>query len=174
MMRTALIGGSGFIGQWILRSAPEAERFVVVDRAPPPEDTPAQVEYRQADVLAESVESLLDEVDSVVLLAAVRPKARWYDEAARDYATNVSIATRTFDACYRRGITNVVFTSTISVYGEQNRVPFDEHQVPQPGSYYGLAKVASERVAQYLNRDRSMGIKCLRPVSYTHLRAHET
>jgi len=161
-MRIALIGGSGFIGGWLVRCGRPEDRFIIVDRVAPPNDIAGRVEFRPADLLGRVSDEELAGVEGVVLLAARRPPARWYPEAAEDYLANIRIAANALEACRRRDITNVVFTSTISVYGRGNRVPFDEAEPARPNGYYGLSKVAVEQLADCLSREQGLAVKCLR------------
>lgn len=167
-MRIALVGGSGFVGSWLVRCSSSEDRFIIVDQNPPPSDIAQQVEYRPADLLAAAnstssdLSNQLCGAEAVVLLAVRRPPAKWYSEAPRDYLDNLRMAVNVMEACRQKKIENVVFTSSISVYGLRNRVPYDEAEPPQPDSYYGLSKVAAEQLALFLNREKNMAIKCLR------------
>ncbi len=167
-MKIALVGGSGFIGSWLVRCSNPEDSFIIVDQNPPPADIAQQVEYRPVDLLAavnapfSDLSNQLRGAEAVVLLAARRPPAKWYPEAPRDYLDNLRMAVNVMESCRQQGIDNVVFTSTISVYGHHNRVPYDETDPPQPDSYYGLSKVAAEQLALFLNREKNMAIKCLR------------
>lgn len=159
-MKIALIGGSGFIGSWLVRCGRPLDKYVVVDQFAPPPDVAAEV--READLLNDDISGLLADAEGAVLLAARRPPARWYPEASRDYLDNLRIAVNVIEACQRCGIRNVVFTSTISVYGRRNHIPYDEEEPPCPDGYYGLSKMAVEQVASLLNRERGLAVKCLR------------
>jgi UDP-glucuronate 4-epimerase len=67
------------------------------------------------------------------------------------------------EACKEAGIKNVVFASSSSVYGENQRVPFSEHDLDiQPISPYGATKRAGELLCYSYHHLYGMNIACLR------------
>jgi UDP-glucuronate 4-epimerase len=67
------------------------------------------------------------------------------------------------EACKARGIENILFASSSSVYGENQRVPFSEEDLDiQPISPYGATKRAGELLCYSYHHLYGMSIACLR------------
>ena len=97
------------------------------------------------------LESALDGVDGVVLLAALvgDPICRQYPDAAREI--NVGGATNVLDACAAAGVERLVFASTCSNYGlRESGDPANEEDELKPLSIYAETKVEME--AEILSR----------------------
>jgi UDP-glucose 4-epimerase len=150
-LKVLVTGGAGYIGSHIIRHLVEAghsamafdnlyagHRWAVLDAPLVVGDL-----AREADI-----EHVLQECqpDAVIHCAA----HIWVGESVRDpakyYANNTANAIRLFDACARRGIRNVVFSSTAAVYGEPDKPLIDETTPLAPINPYGAAKMMAERV----------------------------
>src|SRR5690606_1764156 len=86
-------------------------------------------EVCQTDYSAASLETAIAGASAIVHLAAERPNASLatFDDF---YRANVLATENLFRACATRGLSNIVFASTGSVYSpHHNQLPFDESQV---------------------------------------------
>jgi nucleoside-diphosphate-sugar epimerase len=113
--KIAVIGGSGFVGNEVLRQlAAMPHKAVNIDRAPPREDHGApwiEADLQDAVAVAKALQGCTD----LIFLAA-----EWRDDVrpiARYYAVNVEGTKNVVAAARENGIANCVFTSTVSVYG---------------------------------------------------------
>jgi len=104
-----------------------------------------------------------NQVDSVVHLAAragVRPsivEPLLYEEV------NIRGTIALLEACKEHKIKNLIFASSSSVYGENQRVPFSEKDLDiQPISPYGATKRAGELLCYSYHHLYRMNIACLR------------
>lgn len=137
----SVVGGAGFIGQRLttkLLSAGNAVRIVDIV-APSRRD----VDYRIADVRnCDDIARAIEGSRLVYNLAAVhrddvKPVSR-YREVNVEGASNIT------SACRILGINNLVFSSSVAVYGSGgNNVP--EEQTPSPSNEYGRSKLEAER-----------------------------
>jgi UDP-glucuronate 4-epimerase len=67
------------------------------------------------------------------------------------------------EACRKHGLHNLIFASSSSVYGENQRVPFSEEDLDiQPISPYGATKRAGELLCYSYHHLHGMNIACLR------------
>lgn len=57
-----------------------------------------------------------------------------------------------FSAAISNGVKKIVFCSSMARYGSQERIPFTEHQTPNPQDPYGIGKLATEKVLEELSR----------------------
>lgn len=103
--------------------------------------------FVRADLRADDLESLLDDVD-VVFHQAAQPGVRlsWSDGFGEYVAHNVLATQRLLEAVHRVSGARVVYASSSSVYGNQPRYPTSEADVPRPYSPYGVTKLAAEHL----------------------------
>jgi GlcNAc-P-P-Und epimerase len=138
--RVAVIGGSGFIGTWLVEALLDQGREVRIIDIEPSERFPELVV--QADVR-----------DRVALLAACRDCDVLYNLAAehrddvrppeRYHQVNVEGALNTCAVAEELGIERIVFTSSVAVYGLPDGEA-DESAPPRPFNDYGRTKLEAE------------------------------
>lgn len=159
-MKVVVIGGSGFIGSRLLEALVERGHEVVnVDRAAPKKTIAPLVE---ADVRSvEQLTTALAGADAVVNLAAehrddVQPLSR-YTEVNVDGAANVAAAAEA------NGITRIVFTSSVALYGLDKVNPAEDWE-PEPFNEYGRTKMLAEGVfTEWAGRDPKRSLAVIRP-----------
>lgn len=140
MTKILLFGGSGFIGDHLIRELLTENHIVTVaDIAF--RNTPGGVSFIQCDI-REKIE-INEEFDLVINLAAVHrtPGHKSYEY----YETNVLGSINILNWCKQTKITSVFFLSSISVYGPGN-VEKNEDSLLSPQSDYGLSKMIAERI----------------------------
>ncbi|ALK08695.1 NAD-dependent epimerase/dehydratase family protein [Blastochloris viridis] len=142
-----VFGGSGFVGTHLVRhlAADSADDVVSIDLLPPRE-TLAGVDYRIGDVR------------DLAGLDLGRPVARIYNFAAVHttpghpthdyYDTNILGALEVTRFAARSGAREIVFTSSISVYGPSEDTK-TEASPPAPESAYGHSKLIAERLHRH-------------------------
>jgi len=140
-MQIALIGGSGFVGSRLLENEMAKYQVKNFDKQNSklfPEITTI-VDVRDLDGLKESLKS----VDLVILLAAehrddVSPKSLYYD-------INVGGTENVLKAMSENNINEIIFTSSVAVYG-LNKINPNEQHPEDPFNHYGKSKLEAERV----------------------------
>jgi UDP-glucuronate 4-epimerase len=180
MVRKVLVtGGAGFIGSHLVDSLLQDGYDVSVidnfDSFYPREYKERNIEghrglerYRlfEADIrdrqkIMEIFETVQPEV--VVHLAAkagVRPSLR---NAVEYFDVNVMGTTHLLDAAVQSGVKKFVFGSSSSVYGLNQKVPFNEGDPTlQPASPYAASKVAGEALCYSYNNCYKLPIVALR------------
>jgi nucleoside-diphosphate-sugar epimerase len=140
MKQTALIGASGFIGTRLIDLLGK-ENCYNIDKKP-------SEKYNDITTIQDIREKNLEHIfsnstETVVLLAAehrddVSPISLYYD-------VNVKGTRNVLDAMDRRGITNIIFISSVAVYGLNKKSP-DEQFPPDPFSHYGKSKWQAENI----------------------------
>jgi UDP-glucose 4-epimerase len=161
-MKIAITGGSGFIGTWLIREYGDTYDFYVLGRKPDTHELRVAgraVPYLHTDYSVGNLQKQLSSADAVVHMAARRYGT---NEQFSDYLPNISIGSNVFDACRAAGITNVVHLSSRSVYNNLLPTPWREEMRTVPSSYYGIAKLALETLAEHQNAAHGMKIKNLR------------
>jgi len=116
-------------------------------------------DIRDPVVLKDTV-SGCDAVVHLAAMAGVRPSME-NPGLYRD--VNVEGTRRVLDACRRAGVRNVIFASSSSVYGNNEKVPFSESDpVENPVSVYAESKIACEALCKEAHAKYGLDVTCLR------------
>ena len=140
MRHIALVGASGFIGTRLIDLLGK-DNCYNIDKNP-------SEKYNDITTIQDIREKHLEnaipnDTDTVILLAAehrddVSPISLYYD-------VNVIGTGHVLDAMDKQGITNIIFISSVAVYGLNKKNP-DEQFPPDPFSHYGKSKWQAEKV----------------------------
>jgi len=154
-----LIGGSGFVGTRLASILTDVD-FKIFDKAQSfffPEKTIIGDVRNQSDLDKE-----LKDQDIVVLLAAehkddVTPISLYYD-------VNVQGAKNVLEAMDNNGVKNILFMSTVAIYGLNKNNPDESHSA-DPFNHYGKSKWETEGVLrEWYNKDpENRSLTILRP-----------
>jgi nucleoside-diphosphate-sugar epimerase len=160
MKTLALTGASGFVGTRLIDQLKDKYTIVNFDKQQSrtyPKLTTI-VDIRDKDAL----KSLLKGFDLVVLLAAehrddVSPTSLYYD-------VNVEGTRNVLDVMDENGIKNIIFTSSVAVYGLNKDNPNETHPA-DPFNHYGKSKWQAEEVLrEWYNKDTTNKmLRILRP-----------
>jgi len=139
MRHIALVGASGFIGTRLIDLLGK-ENCYNIDKNP-------SEKYNDITTIQDIREKhlehvFLDSTDTIILLAAehrddVSPISLYYD-------VNVNGTHHVLDAMDKKGIANIIFISSVAVYGLNKKNP-DEQFPPDPFSHYGKSKWQAEK-----------------------------
>jgi nucleoside-diphosphate-sugar epimerase len=148
--KIAIIGGAGFLGYYLKKELDSVQGNYHVFDINADESSPTE---SLIDVISISDNFDLEECDIIVNLAAehrddVRPASRYYD-------VNVCGAEQICALAERRGLTKIIFVSSVAIYGfaEANT---DETGEPNFFNEYGRTKWLAEEVYRHwYNKDPS-------------------
>ena len=147
-MNFLVTGAAGFLGSYLSnRLSHEGHQVRGLDdlSAGDPSRLNQEVLFTRGDVTDRpKLWTLLQDVDCVYHLAAKVsvPESISYP---REYnIINVGGTVSVMEAMRDVGVKRVVFTSSGSVYGAQNKQPLTENTQPNPGSPYAVSKYAAE------------------------------
>lgn len=155
-----ITGASGFIGTHLTRRLAEAGASVICLDLKPPRERLEGVRYVTGDVRDLTT---LDapKLDRIFNLAAVHttpghPDHEYYD-------TNIGGALEVSKLAVRSGAKQIVFTSSISVYGPSEDKKVETTQ-PAPTSAYGRSKLMAEKIhEQWFNAAPDRRLTVVRP-----------
>ena len=139
-MTNLIVGGSGFVGSRLI-SELNPSKCRIYDKNPSPF---FQNITTIGDVLdVRKLNKSLENISTVVLLAAehrddVSPSSLYYD-------VNVIGTKNVLDAMDDHGVKNLIFTSSVAVYGLNKNNPDESHQI-DPFNHYGKSKWQAEKV----------------------------
>lgn len=160
-MTTCIIGGSGFIGTYLIKDLKHSGIDVKnIDKA---------MSSRYPDITSiadirdvEGINNHLTPCDWLILLAAehadnVTPVSLYYD-------VNVNGARNVIDVAEQKGINKILFTSTVAVYGLNKTNP-TEHSPKDPFNHYGKSKHQAEDILinWYNEKPQERSLVIIRP-----------
>lgn len=155
-MKIVIVGSEGFIGRTMVRRAlMDGNEVVGVDIPKESPVTDAGYTYRCVDSVDDAV---LENADGMVLLAAKRPIGAF---TLDDYFGNIGIIQKNLELAIEKGITNIVFASSISVYSGE-KLPWTETDYSVPLNLYGASKLACENIGLLQSRTKGLRFKALR------------
>ena len=155
-----VIGGSGFVGTRLLNILYDKYTLSNLDKK-------LSLEYPEITEIGDIKEigqnkNIYYNKNTVVLLAAehrddVLPISLYYE-------VNVQGTRNVLDEMDINGITNIIFTSSVAVYGLNKKNPDEQHSA-DPFNHYGISKWQAEEVLRdwYLKDIKKRSLTILRP-----------
>lgn len=144
MKNICIIGGSGFVGTRLISLLQQEHTVLNLDKVPS-EKHGALTQF--CDVREpNSFASQLAGQDAVILLAAehrddVSPTSLYYD-------VNVEGMRNVLNAMDVQGVKQIIFTSSVAIYGMNQPNPPTEESKEAPFNHYGKSKWQAEQVLQ--------------------------
>ena len=164
-----VLGGSGFIGSWLVeRLLDEGVEVTVLDHAAPATPPGGAVRRIDADVTEGSVEEILAQapVDAVFHLANAALVPPSVNGPMADLERNIVTTLAALEGLRRaRSGAVMVFVSSAAVYGDAQYHPMDEDHPLEPKSPYGVSKLAAERYVRLYARLHGLRGLSVRPFS---------
>jgi len=141
-------GAAGFIGSNLVHSLTQQGYTVTgIDRRDVPDARalPSSATFEKINIEdEEAVERVVEGVDYILHTAAL-PRVQYsIDYPRQTHNSNVNGTFNVLEAARKHGIKRVVFSSSSSVYGDQDSLPFTEDMRPNPKSPYALHKLTGE------------------------------
>ena len=148
--KTALVtGGAGFIGSHLARRLlTDGWAVDVVDNLSTGfrQNVPDNARFFEIDLSRNDLTEKLPQqrYDAVFHLAAQSSGEISFDDPSYDLRTNCQSTVLLLGWCQRHGTRRFLYTSSMSIYGDQEVQPVRESAIPVPKSFYGIGKLASE------------------------------
>ena len=116
----------------------------------------------KTDYSVEDLVSKFENIDGIIHLAGTRSMS----EEISYYHQNEIISQNIYEAAKIVGIKYIVYASSISVYSNQENLPWSENVETDPLNMYGVSKLSIESIGKIYSKKYSMYIKSLR---FAHL-----
>lgn len=153
-------GGAGFIGSHLTdRLLSEGFLVTVVDdfSSGKMENLASQrgnprLTVLRMSILEDGLDRVLEGADAVFHVAAV-PRVQYsirYPELTN--RANIEGTLKVLEAARAAGVKRVIYSSSSSIYGDQDRLPLTETMTPNPMSPYALQKLAGEHYCRLYHR----------------------
>lgn len=149
-MRILITGGAGFIGSHLARRLlAERHEVIVIDNESVGrrENVPSAAFYSLGDVTRpRDLVPLFDKgLDAVCHIAGQVSIVRSFTNPIADLRTNVEGTINVLQQCVAHRVPRLLYASSMTIYGNCQRVPTPETEPCCPDSYYGITKLAAER-----------------------------
>ena len=165
-MRSVVTGGCGFIGSHVVdRLVERGDEVVVVDDLATGDAANLNAAARlvRGSVLdAELLQDAVYGADRIFHVAALPRVPRSIEDPVGTHRVNVDGTLNVLEAARRAGVGRVVYSSSSSVYGEQETYLMREDMTPNPLSPYALQKLVGEQYASMFARLYGMTAVSLR------------
>ena len=144
---TIAVFGAGFIGLSLVRRLLEqGRRVAVLDHNPAPADLAGRVRWLRGEFSDDvAVTAALRDARCAVHLVSSTVPGDEHVHATRELSDNIFATLSFLEHCQRLQVPRVVFSSSSSVYGLQERTPIPETAVTDPISSHGIQKLAIEK-----------------------------
>lgn len=162
-MIIGLIGGTGFIGQWLVKEWSIEHRFKVLSRRPISKQwySNKNIEYYYSDFSIDDMCKGFSDCECIVNLGGVLSTPD-REKSILNYTENIELAEKVFSVGKNLGIYNIVNISSRTVYNHDLDGPYCESDIPSPMNLYAVVKLAIENMSFIYNRKYDMRIKNLR------------
>jgi len=165
-MRILVTGGAGFIGSHLVdRLIKENHKVIVIDNLTTgkEENINPQAEFYNLDIYDfEKIKPLFEKTDFVFHLAAISQILVSIKDPVETSKVNILGTINVFKAAIEAKVKRVIFTSSSSVYGNQEKLPLKENMRPNPVNPYALQKLVGEQFAKLFTKLYGIPIISLR------------
>lgn len=151
MAKCLVTGGAGFIGSNLVDAlVGEGNQVRVLDDLSTGKrenlaQAESKIEFIQGDIRdKEIVREAVQGVDYVFHVAALRAVLRSVDDPVETNDVNVTGTLNVLLASRDAKAKRVIFTSSSSVYGDTEKFPCQEDDLPRPQSPYAASKIMGE------------------------------
>jgi nucleoside-diphosphate-sugar epimerase len=149
MKQILVTGGAGFVGSHLCRALLKKEFSVVaIDDLSNgiKSNVHKDVVLIEADLSKDAWLGSLDsyKFDAVIHCAAQASNAMSFDDPQKDWNSNQVSTWNVINFCKQKSINRLIFTSTMSVYGEPVKIPTPVSEPPMPLTYYAAHKATAE------------------------------
>jgi len=160
----AVVIGAGFIGKHLIRRlVTEGISIRVLDRNECPVEFQGLVEWVRGDFHdRDALCRVVDGADIVYHLVSSTVPGDQHINVASEIKDNVLGTLTLIDLSVKYGVRRIVFPSSASVYGVQEKFPIQESASTNPISVHGIHKLMVEKFLLLSNWESSIDIRILR------------
>ena len=154
MSRILITGGAGFVGSNLInRLLLDGHSIVSMDDYSNGliANQVNGVNYLNFDIASEDswIQVEGKNFDAVFHLAAQASNAVSFKNPAEDLKINQQATLNVIAFCQRENVKRLIFTSSMSVYGNPTIFPTPTSELPNPQTYYAIHKAASEKYISF-------------------------
>ena len=161
-------GGFGFIGQHVVEKLLKlnAKRIIILDSLDYGNENETilsekRVHFQKVKLGSVAEEEIVDHIsgaDYCIHLAAEKSKNR----PNNILKCNVNGMYTLLHALVNVGVKKIIFSSSLYVYGKTNKTGFNENDIFNPHTVFGVSKCAGENLLMYMLQKYGLDYVCLR------------
>ena len=157
MITSLVTGGCGFIGSHIVdRLIRLGHKVVVIDDLSAPENEEfyfnEKAHYWEKDISKEDCESIFSGVDYVFHLAARSRIQPTIGNPGECFEVNTVGTQRVLEWSRMHSVKKIIYSSTSSLYGHQNAIPFQPNMPSDCLNPYSMSKWMGEQICKLYNQ----------------------
>lgn len=168
-MHCCVIGGSGFIGQHVVKILMKQGRtLTVIGRNRLPTRTlPAKVRYIAGNYNDKYfLRGALEGADEIIDFAYASVPKTSFEDPVNDILNNIPPSVTLFEVASSLPIKKmVIISSGGTIYGKALNLPISEEHPTNPISPYGITKLAVEKYASMYHEIKGLPVVCVRPAN---------
>jgi len=150
MKQILITGGAGFVGSHLCNAFISLgyDVFTVDDLSNGDESNlNDEVHFEKLDLSTEQIFTKFGniEFEAVIHCAAQSSNALSFLDIKKDLDSNLVSTYNILNFCNKKKINRLIFTSSVSVYGQAKLLPTPETCTPYPESYYAINKLFAEQ-----------------------------
>jgi len=165
-MKYLVTGGAGFIGSHLTdKLIKQGHQVIIIDNLTTgkKENLNPKADFHNLDVCDfEKIKPLFEDIDYVFHLAAIPRVPVSIEYPVSTSKVNIMGTVNVFKAAIDNNVKRIIFASSSSVYGDQEKLPLKEDMKPNPLSPYALQKLTSEEFAKLFVQLYKITVICLR------------
>lgn len=152
-MKTLVTGGCGFIGSHLVDNlVSSGHQVIVIDDLSAPQNDQfyfnESASYFKKDISIEDCSELFKDVDCVFHLAARSRIQPTIDSPNECFSVNLVGTQKVLEWCRKNGVNKIIYSSTSSLYGTENSLPFHPNMPTNCLNPYSLSKWMGELVCK--------------------------
>jgi UDP-glucose 4-epimerase len=149
-MKVLITGGAGFIGVHLTRRLlADGHEVFVIDNESNGESAlvPSGAKYTRGDVTkpGEMEPVFAQGLDAVCQIAGQVSIIKAFSDPVADLRTNTEGTMQVLNLCVKYKVPRLLYASSMTLYGNEAKVPTAETEPCVPNAYYGITKLAGER-----------------------------
>lgn len=167
-MKTYLVtGAAGFIGAAVAKALiSQGHKVITVDNLSTGSNTnlPDDITFIEGDCQSPAVIKELEsfQFEAIYHIAGQSSGEISFENPVYDLQTNAQSTLQLLNLARQTGCRKFIYASTMSVYGDTENLPVTEDHKPNPKSFYGVGKLASEHYLKIYANQFSISTAALR------------
>lgn len=166
MVKVIVTGGAGFIGSHLVNKLIErGDEVLVIDNLSTgkKQNLSEKARFFELDIRDfAKIKPVFEQVEIVFHLAALPRVTTSIAKPQESNEINITGTLNVLEAARQAGVGRFVYSSSTSVYGNQETLPIREDIMAQPMSPYGVQKLVGELYCQVYSRLYGLPTVCLR------------
>lgn len=139
-------GGAGFIGRYFIDKLNNNNRLYIIDKKDRPDYIPNDIEYKKCDLTQKQNIRMFKNKDIIINLVSLVDVRESIKNTRKSYENNIFSLITVLQNMVEYNVSNIIYTSTSAIYGDELDLPVKENHPKDPVSDYGSSKLSAENL----------------------------